>query len=71
MVINGAVFEWAAVISGVPQGSIHGSVPFIIYITDIDVGFINFISKFVDDAKIGNSVLSDEDVCKISASHGK
>jgi len=49
-------------------------VLFIIYINDIDAGFSNFIAKFAEDAKIGNSVISDcdrqslqEDLLKISA----
>ncbi len=38
-----------------------GPVLFIIYINDIDRGLNNFIAKFADDTKIGNSVLSDRD----------
>ncbi len=38
-----------------------GPVLFLIYIDNVDVGIINLISKFAEDTKIGNSVLSDDD----------
>ncbi len=47
---------------------------FIIYANEIDVGLKNFIAKFADNTKIGNSVISDcdrqslqDDLSKISA----
>ncbi len=61
VVINGTASDWAPVTSGVPQGSVLGLVLFIIYRNYIHVGLNNFIAKFADDTKIGNSVTSDRD----------
>ncbi len=73
VVINGSASDWAPDTNGVPQASVLGSVLFKIHINDIDVG-LNFVAKFADYTKIGNSVISDcyrqsfqEDLRKISA----
>ncbi len=60
MVIDECSSEWAPVTSGVPQGSVLGPVLFIIDIYDVKVGLNNRISRFADETKIGNSVLTDE-----------
>ncbi len=73
VVVNGVASEWTPVTSGDPQGSVLVPVLFIIYNNDIDLDFNNFISKFADDTKIGNAVLSEgdrqkrQDLRKISA----
>ncbi len=61
VVMNGIASDWAPVTGGVPQVSVLGPVLFIIYINDIDVGLNSFFSKFADDAKIGNSIITDHD----------
>ncbi len=61
VVINGTALDWAPGTSEVPQGSVLGPVQFIICINDVDVGINNFICKFADDRKIGNSIITDRD----------
>ncbi len=61
VVIIDTASDWASVTSGVPQGSVLGPVLSIVYINGIDVGLTNFISKFADDTKIGNSIITDHD----------
>ncbi len=45
----------------VQHSSVLGPVLFIIFINDIDVGLNDFISKFGDDTKIGNWIITDHD----------
>ena len=71
VVINGKASKWTKVTSGVPQGSVLGPVLFLVYINDIDNGVTGIISKFADDTKIANTVVSNEQVIEMQSNLDK
>ena len=54
--VNGCRSTWAPVSSGVPQGSILGPAPFIIYINDLPDTVSCSIKVFADDTKIYQNI---------------
>ncbi len=56
VVINFKASIWRDVLSGVPKGSVLGSVLFSMYVNNIDDGITCKISKFADDTKITSRV---------------
>ena len=52
VVINGYESPWGEIESGVPQGSVLGSLLFLIYINDLEKGIKSHIKFFADDTSL-------------------
>ena len=59
---NGSTSEWAAVASGVPQGSILGPLLFLIYTNDIGVSVTSQCRTFADDCAVYREANTIDDV---------
>ena len=60
VVLNGRTSSWENVLPGVPQGSVLGSLLFLIYINDIPEGTKSIYQIFADDTSLFSIVKKDE-----------
>ena len=66
VVVNGAKSDWVPVLSGVPQGTVHGPLLFPLYINDISTDIDSEIRFFADDCVDANKKETDKkDPCFI------
>ena len=52
VLLRNGVSQWAAVKSGVPQGSILGPVFFLLFVNDLPDSVLNSVKLFADDTKL-------------------
>jgi len=65
VVLNGKVFEWLEVTSGVPQCSVLGPLLFVLYINDIAEDIQCDLEVFADDTKIYSIIETIEDILRL------
>ena len=69
VVVNGVKSDWAPVVSGVPEGTVHGPLLFSLYINDIPADIESEIRLFANDCvcyceikEIGDTVKLQKDI---------
>ena len=64
VILRNGVSKWKEVIRGVPQGSILGSVLFIIFMNDLPSSVISTAKLFADDTKLYRQTITSAD-CEV------
>ena len=66
VVVNGMASDWGNINSGIPQGSVLGTLLFLIYINDLENGIKSSIKFFADDTSlfsiVNNPITSAENI---------
>ena len=65
--VNGSRSEWAAVTSGVQQGTVLGPLLFVVFVNDLPGEVSSSVKMFADDTKIYRSVSQASDVHLLQA----
>jgi len=64
-VMNGKFSTWAGILSGIPQGSVLGSIMFVIFIYDLLDDVTCTAKMFADNTKFFQDISSHEDCIKL------
>ena len=54
--VNGINSEWANVTSCIPQGSVLGPIPFVLYINDLSENIVSNVYMFADDTNVFKTI---------------
>lgn len=70
--VDGHKSEKTAVISGVPQGSVLGPLPFLVLMNDISqTVYKSFLSSFADDTTLSHRINSEADIKELQTNINK
>ena len=69
VLLNGQTSKWSQIKAGVPQGSILGSLLFIVYISDLTDGLTSNVKLFAEDT-LTFSVVRDSSFSSLSLNEG-
>ena len=67
VVINGEKSNYREVTSGIPQGSVIGTLLFLLFINDLPDNIVNLIKLFADDTKLFARIQSSQDCDRLQA----